>query len=619
MINYNLNSNNILIQALREKLDLTPEKLYDLQTFDPRKITSPLEMKDTQAWVDLLHTRKETAIGIIPDYDADGILSGSLLYGALYELGFTDVTIYTPRIDTGYGMSETSVKELLQLNPNVETILTTDNGIAAFEGIAYAKSLNKTVLVSDHHLGPTDNEPNFDIAVNPNRHNDPSTFKGGAGTVIIWKLMTWYAICYEPEKVSAIYNLFPFAGISNIADVMPMKAENRTLVDMTVKAFTQKINMYQAKLNHHPKYQRLFDGLIELWSLFNEDGKLKYGIDEDIFGFTLVPMLNSPRRMVNSSKLGFEMFIDLPDTSTTPHDTAIALRDLNQKRKDTVSAIAANVILTLSNTFETYTPACIVVAVDAKPGIAGLISSKITDKFGTPSIVFANEFIDGSGKLLSPEDLQALPTRGMSSSARAPENFNIKTALDAVNEALPDLMSSYGGHAGAAGIHINSNQFGTFVQACENIFAQIAAQLDFDPKAQELRDIGKSFLFTNPGHYSRSRYQFQHDNITVGQLIELVHFINGLKPFGQGFKEPQFTVAIPPENRKIEPLGRATNGDLPKHAKIVIPNMTVIYWNVTKEILKMYESDNMIYVTGNLRINSFNGVESIQLIANKTI
>ena len=190
--NYMLNSDNPLINALREQLGLDSKTLYDLQTFDPSKITSPLEMKDAQKWVDVLHTRKGTPIGIIPDYDADGVLSGSLLYGALYELGFDDVTLYPPRIDTGYGMSKQSVEELMELNPNIQTILTTDNGIAAFEGVAYAKELGLTVLVSDHHLG-SEEEPVFDVAVNPNRHADPSTFKGGAGTVVIWKLMTLYA------------------------------------------------------------------------------------------------------------------------------------------------------------------------------------------------------------------------------------------------------------------------------------------------------------------------------------------------------------------------------------------------------------------------------------------
>lgn len=618
MTNHMLNTDNILIATLRKKLDLTSEKLYQLQSYSPNNITSPLEMKDTQNWVDLLYAHRFDPIGIIPDYDADGVLSGSLLYGALFELGFTDVTIYTPRITTGYGMSETSVKELLELNPNIATILTTDNGIAAFEGIAYAKNLGKTVLVSDHHLG-NQKEPNFDSAVNPNRYNDPSTFKGGAGTVVIWKLMVWYAACYAPDKMAAIYNLFPFAGISNIADVMPITDENRTLVKMTVKAFSQKINMHQAKLGHHPKYERLFDGLLELWGLFNENGKLKYGVNEDLFGFSLVPMLNSPRRMTGSSKLGFEMFIDF-DESPTPLETAHALDSLNQLRKNTVNEIAACVIDTLLAHYQASNiPACITVAVDTKPGIAGLISSQITNQFGVPSLVFAKEFNIKPGEILTQTDLDSIAPTGMAASARSPEAFNIKTALDAVDTASPGLLDSYGGHAGAAGAHINSMNFEKFVLATETVFAQVAAQIEFDPKQIESHNIGKSFLFTPKGHYSRSTYQFEQDAVSVESLVELTKFVDSLRPFGQGFKEPQFTVAIDTTCVKPTPLGKAQVNGHPKHIKFQLTNMSVIYWNVSQTDLERFETADLIYVTGKFSINSFNGNDSIQLIANKTI
>lgn len=616
--NFMLNSDNPLINALREQLGLDSQTLYDLQTFDPRKITSPLEMKDAQRWVDVLHTRKGTPIGIIPDYDADGVLSGSLLYAALYELGFNDVTLYPPRITTGYGMSKTSVEELMEMNPNIKTILTTDNGIAAYEGVAYAKSIGCTVLVSDHHLGSED-EPIFDVGVNPNRHNDPSTFKGGAGTVVIWKLMTLYAMTYAPDKIGAMYNLFPLAGLSIVADVMPMEAENRTLVHMTVQAFQNRVLMFQAGQGHHPKYTRIFDGLIELWSLFDEKGNLKYGIDEGLFGFTLVPMLNSPRRMIGSSRLGFEMFIDFDD-SPTPQETAINLLELNQKRKDTINSIAAEVIAKLSETYKNHIPACIAVAVDAKAGIAGLISSKITERFGVPSLVFATEFFNGSGELMTQARLIESGHTEMSASARSPEGFNIKTALDKVDESVPNVLLSYGGHAGAAGAKIACASFDLFAQTADAIFGQIAAEIDFNPEERQRRAIGTSFLFTDPGHYSRSKYQFTQKEVTIDQLIALTKFVKGLKPFGQGFKEPSFTVAINTSSSELKPLGKAKKGVLPKHAKLQLDKMSIIFWNISDEYKHHFEEpDKTIYITGTFNINEFNGKESVQLIANKLV
>ena len=101
--------------------------------------------------------------------------------------------------------------------------------------------------------------------------------------------------------------------------------------------------------------------------------------------------------------------------------------------------------------------------------------------------------------------------------------------------------------------------------------------------------------------------------------FELTKFVDSLRPFGQGFKEPQFTVAIDTTSVKPTPLGKAQVNGRPKHVKFQLTNMSVIYWNVSQTDLERFEAADLIYVTGKFSINSFNGNDSIQLIANKTI
>lgn len=612
-LNYNLNTTNPLIASLREKLNLTPQKLFQLQTFDPTLITSPLEMRDAEKWIDLLYQLKDTIIGIIPDYDADGILSGSLLYGSLYELGFTDVTLYPPRIDTGYGMSKKSVIELLELNPNITTILTTDNGIAAFDGITYAKELGLKVLVSDHHLGP-DPEPPFDVAVNPNRHNDPSTYKGNAGTAVIWKMMVYYALKYYPEKMQAIYDLYPLAGTSLIADVMPMTLENRTLVDMAVKSMRDKVGLYQKSIGHHPKYSRIFEGLTQLWNVFDLNGKLKYGIDEGFLGFSLAPLLNSPRRMFGTSELGFQVFIDMGQ-DMPPFETATELFNVNETRKTVVNKIATSVIDQIKQKL-TSAPPCIVVAVDAKPGIAGLIAGNIQNKFRVPTIVFSNEFFSGTGEIMTQDTLSKSTKVSMAASARSPEGLNIKDALDEINKTSPELLLSYGGHAGAAGVHIKCENLDKFVDACEVVFARIASETNYNVSEIEENELQEGYIFTLHPETSRGKYTFNLNEIHIDQLIELSKFVTSLKPFGNGFPEPVFRIELSKQDFTsgritLAPIGKNNK----KHAKLELPKIKAIFWNIKQETInQLYQDDyQYAYLTGKLATNSFRGVESMQL------
>ena len=118
--------------------------------------------------------REKKKIRIIGDYDIDGVCSTYILLKGLTRAGaLADVDI-PDRIKDGYGIS----RELIDLSgeAEVDTIITCDNGISAIEQIGYAKELGMTVLVTDHHEVPYEEEegqtvrsilPPADAIVNP--------------------------------------------------------------------------------------------------------------------------------------------------------------------------------------------------------------------------------------------------------------------------------------------------------------------------------------------------------------------------------------------------------------------------------------------------------------------
>ena len=117
-------------------------------------------MKDMDKAIDILleKIREEKRIRIIGDYDIDGINATYILLEGLRYLG-ADVDIDIPdRMKDGYGLNRHLIDRAF--DEDVDTIITCDNGIAAREEIAYGKSLGMTIIVTDHHEVPYEEDEN---------------------------------------------------------------------------------------------------------------------------------------------------------------------------------------------------------------------------------------------------------------------------------------------------------------------------------------------------------------------------------------------------------------------------------------------------------------------------
>ncbi|MEE0927727.1 MAG: DHH family phosphoesterase, partial [Acutalibacteraceae bacterium] len=92
----------------------------------------------------------EEKIVVFGDYDVDGVTATALMFSYLKNRGARVSYIIPDRERDGYGINSAAIQRLK--DEGTDLIITVDNGIAAIDEIAYAKSLGMKVVVTDHHL-----------------------------------------------------------------------------------------------------------------------------------------------------------------------------------------------------------------------------------------------------------------------------------------------------------------------------------------------------------------------------------------------------------------------------------------------------------------------------------
>ncbi len=351
---------------------------------------------------------------IYGDYDCDGVTSTALLYLFLKEMN-ANVSYHIPsRMEEGYGMNCESIKKIAE--DGVRLIITVDNGITANNEIDFANSLGIDTVVTDHHL-PKGELPNAVAVVDPHRSDCSMDFKDFAGVGVVFAL-TIAVSGASPETM--LYKYSDLVTLGTVADVMPLKYENRSIVWHGLR----KIN-YRASTG--------------IKALLGAAGA-KFGeITAGTLAFTAAPRINAAGRMGDATR-AVEMLI--ADNFAKATEIAVELDDENaarQKVEQEISKAAFDIIV--KN--KLYNDRVIVVAADGwHEGVLGIAAAKIAEIFSKPTI------------LLSRSD-SASPFKG---SARTVGDFKIFDAIDSAGEYLV----KFGGHDKAAGLTVNSEMLSDF-------------------------------------------------------------------------------------------------------------------------------------------------------------
>lgn len=367
------------------------------------------------------------------DYDSDGICSSAVCVSGIKNLGGSIHYYTNNRFIDGYGMCPAGVDEIVKRYPDVKLIITTDNGIVAYEGIKRAKELGIMVVVTDHHeMG--DYLPDADAVVNPKRKDCKYPFKGLCGAGVIFKLML--LLYWEMgEDLDYIYDMIDIVAVASIGDVVPILDENRIIVREGLK-----------KVKEEKRY--VFKALREKTGVTD--------ISTETFGFIYVPMLNALGRIEGSPDDAIAMFCSNDeDFINKSVDRLIEINDARKKLTEEQQLLGEEILEKkgLREVIVLYDPVF-------HEGIVGLIAGRLKEKYFRPVIVLSNH----NGILKG--------------SARSIPGFHMKESFDKIRHTI----AGYGGHAMAAGLGVQEDKLQEFEDAICELAKETLKPEDYVPK-----------------------------------------------------------------------------------------------------------------------------------------
>ena len=382
-------------------------------------------MKDMDKAVAVLGEKiKENAkIRIIGDYDIDGIQSTYILLEGFRMLG-ADVDSDIPdRMKDGYGLNRNLIDRALEAD--VDTIITCDNGIAAAEEIAYAKSLGMTIVVTDHHEVPYTEIgagrryilPEADAVVDPKQEDCTYPFKGLCGAAVAYKLVEALMEAMGKDAEDADY-LMENVAIATIGDVMDLVDENRIFVK-------QGLDMLKRTENLGLKALMGCTGV-------NVDKLSPYHI-----GFVIGPCMNASGRLDTAKRA-----LELLEAKKVAEADLLAgdLKALNDSRKDMTAQAVEEAFIQVENSELKDADVLVVYLPECHESLAGIVAGRIREKYYRPVFVLTKG------------------AEGLKGSGRSIETWHMYEGLNRVKH----LLSKFGGHKMAAGLSMpeeNLEQF----------------------------------------------------------------------------------------------------------------------------------------------------------------
>lgn len=381
---------------------------------------SPFEIKDMDKAVERIQRAVDCGerICVYGDFDADGVTSTALLYSYLSDVG-ADVTYYIPSRETeGYGMNMNAVSLLYERG--VRLIVTVDNGIAAVDEIAYAKSLGMDTVVTDHHTVP-EILPDAVAVIDLHREDDKSSFKELSGVGVAFKLVQ--AIEGEYADVEGLLeNYSDLAAIGTVGDIVPLRGENRVLV--------------KNGLRHINNGDR-----IGVAALSAESGLSGKTISAGNLSFTLVPRINAGGRLGLSKK---SVSMLLTEDEEYAADIAAELSCDNVERQQLEREILSDIDGLIREDPSIVNNRVIVVCGEGwHKGVIGIVASRVKEVYSKPSIVIT---LDGDV---------------CRASGRSVSGFSLIDAVFACSEHLVQC----GGHPMAVGFGVKRENIEPFIEA----------------------------------------------------------------------------------------------------------------------------------------------------------
>jgi single-stranded-DNA-specific exonuclease len=357
-------------------------------------------------------------IVVYGDYDVDGIAGSAILVRAFRQLGVV-VQAYIPnRYEEGYGLNEQALRLLAADGARV--IVSVDCGVTAVREAALARSLGVDLIITDHHHPPAELPKGFAV-VNPRRSGDLSIDKELAGAGVA--LMLARRLLGELGFALRRDELMQLVALATVADVVPLRAANRSLVRAGLET-----------LNRAP--------ITGVRALVERAGLRLGSVTAANIGYVLGPRLNAAGRISDAEEA---LRLLLTEDADEAKILAEHLELKNTERQDLTRQVVKGARERAADRPEAWAT---VVADPAWPaGIVGLGASRLVEDYGRPAVVIAIDGEEGKG------------------SCRSISAVHIAEALDECG----DLLIKHGGHAMAAGFSIALEKIGEFTERLDEV------------------------------------------------------------------------------------------------------------------------------------------------------
>lgn len=393
----------ITMQLLTQRGITSEEEMVQFihPTLDELGDASMLSMMEKA--VERIHSAiaDEEKILIFGDYDADGVTSTALLMKALEQVG-ANCSYYIPnRFTEGYGPNEAAFQQAI--DEGVRVIITVDCGINAVQEVKVAQSQGVDVIITDHH-DLQEELPEACAIIHP-QLSDHYTCKDLAGVGVAFQFAT--EILQELPT-----HLLEFVAIGTIADLVPLRSDNRILVHHGLQQLNRTQNI----------------GLQMLMKTCQLHGE----ITADEIGFSLGPRINAVGRLQNAS-LAVQLLL-----ATDPNEAELIAEEievLNDERKAIVDAIVSEAVESIPSGEHDV----LFVAKEGwNEGVLGIVASHLVRMYDRPAIVLSINHEKGV----------------MKGSARSIPAFHMFENC----MKIKDLFQAFGGHSQAAGMTIALDQ-----------------------------------------------------------------------------------------------------------------------------------------------------------------
>jgi single-stranded-DNA-specific exonuclease len=421
-------------------------------------LPSPFEMIDMEPAVHRLiqALRNGEKIGVWGDYDVDGTTGAAVLVTFLREVGAEPIFYVPHRIEEGYGLNVEGLRRLK--TRGVDLLVTVDCGIANAAEVAAAREIALDVIVVDHHQPPEELPPAVAV-INPHRHDCPFPDKGLCAAGLAFYLVIglraklrdegWF-----PRAVPDIRRYLDIVTLGTIADMVPLKGVNRTLL---------RRGLTELGASARP-------GVVALKQVAGvPDGAVSAGQ----VGFRLGPRINAAGRVDYGIKV-----VELLTTQSSETALRIAQElDAHNSERRAVEAVVLEQALERASAVigDGSRHSLVVAGAGWHPGVLGIVASRLVERYYRPTVVIGFNGSDGKG------------------SARSIRGFHL---VDGFRGCAEHLVK-FGGHEYAGGLSITADKLECFADAFEAVARQRLTAEDLRPLLEV--DAALDFSQIGPG------------------------------------------------------------------------------------------------------------------------